>query len=148
MPGQCGHDCCTNGADRGRLGNEASQHGLCGWVRGARQLRPRALQRKFDGGTLPFEVIGGDPAMDAQMASDAVRLGRAVHLAQTGVTNMAGDEYVGTLSFIPVLGPFGDVVALIQTFRDESAENRMQEHYHELLACSQAAVTRLLNGDA
>lgn len=106
-------------------------------------MRPRALQRKLDGGTLVFEIIGDDPTVDAQMASDAVRHARAVHLAQTSVTNMAGDRYVGTLSFIPVLGPFGDVIALLQTFRDESAENRMQEHYRELLAYERKRVERM-----
>ena len=106
-------------------------------------MRTRALQRKFDDGTLPFEIVGDDPAIDAQMAGDAARLARAVHLAQTIVTNTAGDEYLGTLSYIPVLGPFGDVIALIQTFRDESAENRMQEHYRELLAYERKRVERM-----
>lgn len=106
-------------------------------------MRPRALQRKFDSGVSPFEVIGNDPAVDAQMAGDAARHARWVHLAQTNVGNIAGDEYVGTLSFIPVLGPFGDVIALIETFRDESAENRMQEHYHELLDYERQRVQRM-----
>ncbi len=106
-------------------------------------MRPRALQRTLDKGTSSFEIIGNDPELDAQIAGDAVRLARAVHLAQTVVTNMEGSEYTGTLSFIPVLGPFGDVLAVVETFRDESAENRMQKHYKTLLAYERERVERM-----
>lgn len=106
-------------------------------------IRPRALKRTLEKGTSPFEILGNDPKLDARIAGDAVRLARAVHLAQNNVTNMEGVEYTGTLSYIPVLGPFGDVLAVVQTFRDESAENRMQEHYKTLLAYERERVERM-----
>lgn len=109
---------------------------LCG-------VRPRAMQHNLDSGARPFEIVTQDPAFGWHVAKDAVRSARAVHLAQTKISNMAGDIYLGTLSCIPVLGPFGHVIALIQTFRDESAENRMQEHYKELLEFERRRAERM-----
>ena len=107
-------------------------------------MRPRALKRKLDSGISAFEIIGSSPERDPQVASDAVRLSRAVHLAQTNVNSIAGDEdLMGTLSYTPVLGPFGGVIAVVQTFRDESAENRMQEQYKKLLAYERMRVERM-----
>jgi signal transduction histidine kinase len=106
-------------------------------------VRPRALQGILDSGTRPFEIITDDPGFGRQLASEAIQSARAVHLAQTNISNMAGDVYLGTLSYIPVLGPFGHVIALIQTFRDESAENRMQEHYKQLLEFERRRAERM-----
>ncbi len=97
-------------------------------------MRRQALERALAAGPArTFEVLGCAREDDAETARACMKSGRVIRLDEMEVRNTGGQAFVAIVTFIPVFDSSGAVVALLQTFRDVSAEARMQARYKELL---------------
>jgi signal transduction histidine kinase len=77
---------------------------------------------------------------DGCLSKRALRANRPVRLDEVKST---GDDRVFILSALPLSGAGGAPYAVVETYRDVSAESRIQTHYKELLEAEQARSARL-----
>lgn len=96
-------------------------------------LKPRQLKRALEEGSSSFDLVSGDASRERQHARSCMQSKKAMHFAEEPVSNQKGDELTVYLTFLPVLGEDDEAVGVIQSFRDVSAEARVQSRYRELL---------------
>ena len=97
-------------------------------------LRIRQLRKRIAQGASVFEILGTDPRKDQENALSSLNSKRAMQFAEEAVHNAELNEFTCYISYMPVIDPANDEAqGVIQTFRDVSAEARMQFRYKELL---------------
>lgn len=96
-------------------------------------LRHRQLTRQLEAGHTAFTLVGDDPEKSAETARACMESAKAVHFAEETVFNQRGEEFTVFLTYLPVIGADGEAHGVIQSFRDVSAEARVQARYRELL---------------
>jgi diguanylate cyclase (GGDEF)-like protein len=97
-------------------------------------LRRRAFEARLHEVATPLALVADAAALERDHAALAIRSKKPITLAEIGVKNASGDAVTMQITLIPVVGEGGDVVALIETLRDVSAEARVQGRYRELLS--------------
>jgi len=95
-------------------------------------LRNRQFVKAIRDGGNTFDFVGGDPTEARNMARMCMKNRKAMHFAEEVVRNQNGDELTVILSYLPVLKD-DEAIGVIQSFRDVSAEARMQGRYRKLL---------------
>lgn len=95
-------------------------------------LRPRELMRKLTSGEKPLELFGNVDAQET--AKRAMSDGRPIRLHEVPFTLANGEQSTAIVGFTPISGTRpGSCAGLIFTFRDVTAEARMQRRYTHLL---------------
>ncbi|MCP4447534.1 MAG: GGDEF domain-containing protein [Myxococcales bacterium] len=111
--------------DLGMVAHSASYPTLAGF-------RRRQLINAIRDGASTFDFVGGNPDEAKKVALACMANRKAMHFAEETVSNQNGDELTVILSYLPILS--GDeAIGVIQSFRDVSAEARMQGRYRNLL---------------
>ena len=95
-------------------------------------LRRRQFVHAIRDGASTFDFVGADPDEARRVAQTCLKNRKAMHFAEEVVQNQHGDELTVILSYLPVLDE-DEAIGVIQSFRDVSAEARMQGRYRKLL---------------
>ena len=96
-------------------------------------MRSRALVRSLDAGARVFDLLGSTGNDDEERARACLESRKAQQFAEVSVVNANGERLTAYVTFNPIVDAAGEVLGLIQSFRDVSAEARVQKRYRDLL---------------
>jgi diguanylate cyclase (GGDEF)-like protein/PAS domain S-box-containing protein len=101
-------------------------------------VRRSQLIQKSREGVSPFDLVKADQDIDRTNALACIKEGKARHLAERTVKNIAGQEFIVWLSFLPVTDASGRILGVIEILRDVTGDAQAHAKLKELLALTKA----------